>query len=224
MEDLGWLCVRAWRFGGPGPVGGFGEREDLWAAYEAAGGRPVDPEVARWWEVLGTLKWGVMCIIQTATHLTGQTRSMELAAIGRRVCEQEYDLLHLIDPAGVDPAPGTGSAEPTAIHDVPTAGQLLEAVREWVESDVREATDGRVQFHTRVAANVLSMLERELAAGPAMAAAHADRLAALRVESERDLADRIRAGEWSLDDRSLLDGVRQTVVDKLAVANPRYLL
>jgi aminoglycoside phosphotransferase (APT) family kinase protein len=85
LEDLGWLCVRAWRFGGPGPVGGFGEREDLYAAYEAAGGRTVDPEIARWWEVLGTLKWGVMCIIQTATHLTGQSRSMELAAIGRRV-------------------------------------------------------------------------------------------------------------------------------------------
>ena len=105
LEDLGWLCVRAWRFGGPGPVGGFGEREELYAAYEAAGGRPVDPDVARWWEVLGTLKWGVMCIIQTATHLTGQTRSVELAAIGRRVCENEYDLLALIDPDGAVPEP-----------------------------------------------------------------------------------------------------------------------
>ena len=56
-----------------------------------------------------------------------------------------------------------------------------------------------------------------------MAAAHAERLAALGVDSERDLADRIRAGEWSVDDRALLDAVRQTVVDKLAVANPRYL-
>jgi aminoglycoside phosphotransferase (APT) family kinase protein len=224
LEDLGWLCVRAWRFGGPGPVGGFGEREALYAAYEAAGGRTVDPEIARWWEVLGTLKWGVMCIIQTATHLTGQSRSMELAAIGRRVCEQEYDLLHLIDPDGVDPSPTSGSAEPPALHDAPTAGQLLEAVREWVETDVRESTEGRVQFHTRVAANVLSTVERELAIGPAMSAAHADRLAALRVSSERDLADRIQAGVWSLDDRMLLDSVRQTVVDKLAVANPKYLL
>ena len=223
LEDLGWLCVRAWRFGGPGPVGGFGEREELYAAYEAAGGRPVDPDVARWWEVLGTLKWGVMCIIQAATHLTGQTRSVELAAIGRRVCENEYDLLALLDPDGAIPEPTPAAVPDPTFHDVPAAAELLEAVREWVEGDAREATSGRVQFHTRVVATVLSTVERELAAGPAMAAAHAARLAALGVDSERDLADRIRAGEWRLDDRTLLDSVRQTVVDKLAVANPRYL-
>jgi len=222
LEDLGWLCVRAWRFGGDGAVGGFGAREDLYAAYEAAGGRPVDPAVARWWEVLGTLKWGVMCIIQAATHLTGQSRSVELAAIGRRVCEQEYDLLALIDPTGEVPPPTVGSAEPT-FHDVPTAAELLEAVREWVAGDARDATTGRVQFHTRVVANVMSMLERELESGPAMAEAHAARLAGLGVTSEADLASRIRAGEWSVDDRGLLDAVRATVVDKLAVANPKYL-
>jgi aminoglycoside phosphotransferase (APT) family kinase protein len=223
LEDLGWLCVRAWRFGGPGPVGGFGEREELYAAYEAAGGRPVDPEVARWWEALGTLKWGVMCIIQTATHLTGQTRSVELAAIGRRVCENEYDLLTLIDPDGGVPDPTPAAVPDPTFHDVPSAADLLVAVREWVEGDAREATSGRVQFHTRVVATVVSTVQRELAAGPAMAAAHAARLAALGVDSERELADRIRAGEWGLDDRTLLDSVRQTVVDKLAVANPKYL-
>ena len=73
-----------------------GLAEDLFAAYEAAGGRPVDPDVVRWWEVLGTLKWGVMCIAQAFTHLSGATRSVELAAIGRRVCENEWDLLDLI--------------------------------------------------------------------------------------------------------------------------------
>ena len=223
LEDLGWLCVRAWRFGGPGPVGGFGEREELYAAYEAAGGRPVDRDVARWWEALGTLKWGVMCIIQTATHLTGQTRSVELAAIGRRVCENEYDLLTLIDPDGAVPDPTPAAFPDPTFHDVPSAADLLEAVGEWVAGDAREATSGRVQFHTRVVATVVSTVQRELAAGPAMAAAHAARLAALGVDSERELADRIRAGEWGLDDRTLLDSVRQTVVDKLAVANPKYL-
>ncbi|MET1040820.1 MAG: DUF6285 domain-containing protein, partial [Acidimicrobiales bacterium] len=223
LEDLGWLCVRAWRFGGPGPVGGFGEREELYAAYEAAGGRAVDPDVARWWEVLGTLKWGVMCIIQTATHLTGQARSVELAAIGRRVCENEYDLLALIDPDGAVPDPTPADVPDPTFNDVPSAAELLEAVREWVEGDAREATSGRLQFHTRVVATVVATVQRELAAGPAMAAAHAARLAELGVDSERDLADRIRAGEWGSDDRTLLDSVRQTVVDKLAVANPRYL-
>ncbi len=123
MEDLAWLCVRAWRFGGPHPVGGFGEREDLYTAYEGAGGGPVDRAATHWWEVLGTLKWGVMCIIQAATHLTGQSRSMELAAIGRRVCENEYDLLRLIDSEGAVPEPTVGVA-PSTIHDAPTAAEL----------------------------------------------------------------------------------------------------
>ncbi|MEY2570157.1 MAG: hypothetical protein QOE63_507 [Acidimicrobiaceae bacterium] len=96
MEDLGWLCVRAWRFGGALPVGGFGTRQDLFAAYEAAGGGAVDPEVVRWWELLGTTKWGVMCIIQARSHLDGWSRSVELAAIGRRVCENEHDVLALL--------------------------------------------------------------------------------------------------------------------------------
>ena len=96
MEDLGWLCVKAWRFGAPKPVGGFGEYDDLFAAYAAASGEDVDPDVVHWWEVLGTLKWGVMCIMQTSAHLGGFSRSVELAAIGRRVCENEYDLLRLL--------------------------------------------------------------------------------------------------------------------------------
>ncbi len=92
MEDLGWLCVKAWRFGSRLPVAGVGTYDQLFAAYEAAGGGAVDPDVVRWWEVLGTLKWGIMCIGQANTHLTGAARSHELAAIGRRVCENEYDL------------------------------------------------------------------------------------------------------------------------------------
>ncbi len=64
----------------------------LFAAYEAAGGGPVDREIVRWWEVFGTLKWGIICIMQANVHLTGVTRSHELAAIGRRVCENEHDL------------------------------------------------------------------------------------------------------------------------------------
>ena len=96
MEDLAWLCVKAWRFGVDRPVGGFGDYDDLFAAYGDASGRSVDPSVVRWWEVLGTLKWGIMCIAQAFTHLSGTVRSVELAAIGRRVCENEWDLLELL--------------------------------------------------------------------------------------------------------------------------------
>ena len=98
LEDLGWLCVRAWRFGAPPRVGGFGDVDELVAAYEAASGSAgtVDREALAWWEAMGTLKWGVMCMLQAATHLSGTVRSVELAAIGRRVCEVEHDLLLLL--------------------------------------------------------------------------------------------------------------------------------
>jgi aminoglycoside phosphotransferase (APT) family kinase protein len=92
MEDLGWLCVKAWRFGSAPPVAGLGGYDELFAAYEAAGGSAVDPAVVHWWEVLGTWKWAIMCIVQASVHLSGAARSHELAAIGRRVCENEHDL------------------------------------------------------------------------------------------------------------------------------------
>lgn len=96
LEDLGWLCVKSWRFGESLPVGGFGTYDQLVAAYEEAGAVAVDREALRWWETLGTLKWGIMCILQTVTHTSGAVRSVELAAIGRRVCEVEWDLWRLL--------------------------------------------------------------------------------------------------------------------------------
>ena len=96
MEDLGWVCVRAWRFGGRSPVAGLGTYDQLFDAYEAAGRPRPSADTVRWWEVLGTLKWGIMCIMQASSHLTGMSRSHELAAIGRRVCENEWDLVQLL--------------------------------------------------------------------------------------------------------------------------------
>jgi aminoglycoside phosphotransferase (APT) family kinase protein len=97
MEDLGWLCVRSWRFGNDdAPVGGIGRRETLFEAYERAGGGPVDPAHVRFWEVFGNLKWAVICIMQAKTHLDGFVRSVELASIGRRTAETEIELLDLI--------------------------------------------------------------------------------------------------------------------------------
>ncbi len=111
----------------------------------------------------------------------------------------------------------------TAPHDAPTAEQLVESVREWLERDVLPATEGRLQFHARVAVNVLAMVERELALGGAQAEVHASRLASLGVSDEAELATAIRNG--ALDDRldEVRDVVRATVEDKLRVANPRYL-
>jgi aminoglycoside phosphotransferase (APT) family kinase protein len=96
MQDLGYLCVRAWRFGAEQPVGGFGAYADLFAGYERVSGRAVDPEAVRWWQLYGTTWWGVGCMRQAWRHLSGAERSVELAAIGRRVWEQEYDVLLLL--------------------------------------------------------------------------------------------------------------------------------
>ena len=96
MEDLAWFCLRAWRFGHALPVGGFGEYRELVQAYRSGTDRAVDAETLRWWMVLGTLRWGLVCVLRTVQHLSGVARSLELAAIGRRVCEAEYDLLLLL--------------------------------------------------------------------------------------------------------------------------------
>jgi aminoglycoside phosphotransferase (APT) family kinase protein len=97
MEDLGWLCVPAWRFGSPLAAAGVGTRQQLLAAYTDESGLTVDPEVLRWWEVSGILRWGMICVTQAFTHTSGVVRSHELAAIGRRVCENEHDLFLALD-------------------------------------------------------------------------------------------------------------------------------
>ena len=109
------------------------------------------------------------------------------------------------------------------MHGRPTAEELVEAVREFLERDVMTATSGAVQFHTRVAINALAAVEREMRDGARMADAHRERLAALGFSSEAELADAIRSG--ALDDRydDVAAAVRATVHDKLSVANPKYL-
>jgi aminoglycoside phosphotransferase (APT) family kinase protein len=100
-EDLAWFCIRAWRFGAPVDLaaGGLGSVEDFLHGYENAGGAAVDRAAFHWWLVQATLRWGVICRYQAERHLSGQTRSVELATIGRRVCETEWDLLNLLDNA-----------------------------------------------------------------------------------------------------------------------------
>lgn len=98
-EDLAWFCLRAWRFGAPSDrgAGGLGGIKEFLTAYADAAGRTVHPDRFDWWLVLGTLRWGIICRYQAQRHLSGQARSVELATIGRRVSETEWDLLRLLD-------------------------------------------------------------------------------------------------------------------------------
>lgn len=101
-EDLAWFCIRAWRFGAPEDMGagGLGSVESFLSAYEAAAGTTLDRDVFRWWLTVATLRWGVICRFQAERHLSGQTPSVELAAIGRRVAETEWDVLDLLTGGG----------------------------------------------------------------------------------------------------------------------------
>lgn len=234
-EDLGWFCVRAWRFGAAAPVAGLGEREELLAAYADAGGVAMDLATLRWWEAYGTLRWGIICLNQAAAHLSGAVRSVELAAIGRRVCETEWDLLGLLAPeaaasasarreeaASAEASP-PGSATPVpGLHGRPTSLELVEAVREFLEGQVATALRS-ASYHARVAANALGIVERELARGAGPLERRALALASLGLSSERDLAEAIRGGRWALDDPQLLGVLTDGVLERVGVANPRYL-
>ena len=97
MEDLGWLCVRSWRFGNVNKrAAGLGDVDELIAGYEANSKIKIDKSQLDMWQLYGSLKWGIICMVQTFAHLSGAVKSLEKAAIGRRVSETEFDLMNMI--------------------------------------------------------------------------------------------------------------------------------
>ena len=99
-EDLGWICVNSWRFGAyDKPVGGFGQYEQLLEGYNAAGGRDISVERIQYWQMLGSMKWGIMCMTMYQSFATGADASIERAMIGRRTSETEIDLITLLEAA-----------------------------------------------------------------------------------------------------------------------------
>jgi aminoglycoside phosphotransferase (APT) family kinase protein len=227
-EDIGWLCAPAWRFGGPGRVGGFGELDILLGAYAASGGERLDASTVHWWEVYATVKWAVICSIQASAHLSGRTRSLELAAIGRRVCESEWDLFALLgvrpDPGGSHPATTGSSAPAPAPFGRPTLAELVEALGEHLEQSAAEGQEGGgSRFEARIAVNVVGTIARQLDLGPAIAEAHAARLARLGFDDDATLAAAIRAGRFDDSWDRLASVLAASARDQLMVANPSYL-
>ena len=97
MEDLGWLCVRSWRFGNVNKrAAGLGDVDELIAGYESNSKIKIDKSQLDMWQLYGSLKWGIICMVQTFVHLSGAVKSLEKAAIGRRVSETEFDLMNMI--------------------------------------------------------------------------------------------------------------------------------
>ncbi len=97
LQDLGWICGNSWRFGNTNKVvGGFGDLADLLKGYNSVSNYHVDENMVKAWQVFGTFRWGVICLIQASAHLTGSINSVEKAAIGRRVSETEIDIVDLL--------------------------------------------------------------------------------------------------------------------------------
>ncbi len=223
-EDVGWLCARSWRFGGRGHVGGFGELDELLAAYERAGGEHLAPARVTWWEAYAAVKWATICALQASAHLSGATRSVELATIGRRVCESEWDLLVLLGAAS-SPAPSPRSERTvTAPFGRPTALELVEAVAEQLDREVVGADGDRARYEARVSRNALLIAARQLELGDEIEAAHAERLGTLGMADDAALAAALRRGALDEELEEVARVLAGSTLDQLRVANPRYAI
>lgn len=225
-RDLGWICTNSWRFGRSDlPVGGFGTYEDLFAGYESVSGHALDREHVRFWEVFGSFWWAVGCLEMAEHFRSGPDRSVERAAIGRRTSECQVDCANLLIPGPVEPLE---VPEHRSALDMPRADELLAGVRDYLRDAVVTATGGRIRFLARVSANALDIVRREHLLGPR---ARERREAGLRalLGSHGDLetlqgrlVEALRDGSLALDRPGLADWLRQSVVDQIAIDQPRY--
>ena len=235
MRDLGWICTNSWRFGvGDKAVGGFGAREDLFRGYEEESGLRVDPEQVKFWEVFGSFWWSVGSLGMAQQYRNGPDRTVERPGIGRRSSECQVDCVNLLIP-GRAPLllPALLDPEPSAPADdfrMPRADELLLSVRDFLRADVMEQTQGRTQFLARVAANSLDIVEREWRVGAALEALELEHLQAMPLTPSSNtvpalrwaLVQGLRDGSISLADDRLQRYLRETVVNEVAIDQPRY--
>lgn len=227
VEDLGWLCVRAWRFGGDAPVAGVGTREELLDGYERVARWRPDPKDLHWWEVFGTLRWLVLGRFQAQKHIAGTEPSAELAAIGRRVCESEWDLLRimgLVDDVVPPPEPVPAPELPGDLHGLPGVADLLDAVIEELGDGIAPSlTDAGAAYRLKICTSLLRVVRREHQIGSGQRVAHSGRLARVDCRDEAELALRLRNGGLDMSDPDVHSAVIGAVVERLRVANPRHL-
>ncbi len=227
MRDLGWICTNSWRYGaGPElPVGGFGTYEDLFAGYEATSGRRVDLERVRYWEVFGSFWWAVSTLGMTQHYRQGLDRSVERVTIGRRTTECQVDCVNLLIPGPVELV---AAPEERPDPDMPRLEELVGATRDFLHGQVREATAGRTRFHALVAGNALDIVYRDLLCGSEHRRREQERLRRL-LDADGSLSHlrwqlvhAIRDGRIPLDDPKLHDHLRATVVNQIAIDQPKY--
>ena len=227
MRDLGWICTNSWRYGaGPElPVGGFGAYEDLFAGYEATSGHRVDPHRVRYWEVFGSFWWAVSTLGMTRHYRQGLDRSVERVAIGRRTTECQVDCVNQLIPGPVELV---AAPEQLSDPDMPRLDELVGASRDFLRGQVRDETTGRTRFHALVAGNALDIVCRDLHFGAEHRRREHERLRCLLdadgplLELRWKLVRAIREGQVALDDSRLHEHLRATVVNQIAIDQPKY--
>ena len=224
MRDLGWICTNSWRFGQDLPVGGFGEYQDLFAGYEAESGIRVNPDHVKFWEVFGSFWWAIGCLGMAEHYRTGPDQTVERPAIGRRSSECQVDCVNLLIPGEARLLESQADDSP----DMPSQMELVTSVRDFLRDDAMANLTGRSQFLARVAGNSLDIVLRELTVGGQHQRAEHQRLQAY-FESDaslmslrRRLSQGLRAGEIGLDDIPVQQHLRQTVVNQIAIDQPKY--
>jgi aminoglycoside phosphotransferase (APT) family kinase protein len=226
MRDLGWLCTNSWRFGKTEhPVGGFGSREELFAGYESVSGKTVDPDHVKFWEVFGSFWWAVGCLRMAEYYRHGPDASVERPAIGRRTSECQIDCVNLLIPGAVkEPKP----ISMTLSSNMPQSDELLGSVRDFLRAEVMDETVGRINFLSRVAANSLDVVLRELEYGPEHKMNELKGLENLLGktgtlgELQWELTNALRDYSMPLDQEGLADFLRQSVVTQIAIDQPKY--
>ena len=224
-QDLAYICAPSWRFGRRGkPVGGIGDIEPFLAAYEAASGRTVDRDRFAFWEVLTTLFWGTACMSMLADWREGRERTLERAAIGRRISEVEIDLLLLLQRIeGVEAAPLPAIDIPdTRFPSGQTSlREMMTALSEWNRDHVMPEAEGRDLFQSRIAANLLDQLQREARMGRDFALRARERLKALRLTPDA-LSTGLSDGSLDWRRPALFDHLRLSAMERLLIDQPRY--
>lgn len=227
MRDLGWICTNSWRYGaGPDlPVGGFGTYEDLFAGYEATSGKAVDLKRVQYWEVFGSFWWAVSTLGMTQHYRQGLDRSVERVTIGRRTTECQVDCVNLLIPGPVELV---AAPEQLPDPDMPRLEELVGATRDFLHGQVRDETAGRTRFHALVAGNALDIVYRDLHSGAEHRRREHERLRRLLdadgslLELRWKLVHAIREDVIGLGDTRLHEHLRATVVNQIAIDQPKY--
>lgn len=212
-EDLAFGCMTVWRFGMlDKPAFGVGSLDDYFAAYEAAGGRPVDRDRFKYWLVYRTLWWALGCLQMGQAWRSGADTTVERVVVGRRTAEQELDIIRLLEdgaPAAerAAPLPPSPAAAAAPVGE-PATQEMVQAVRDWLGEAIKPQAEGHGKFQVAVAMNALGIVMRDLGAG-------------VRAE-DKALAGDILAGRATLAEPGLLARLRRAALDKCAVDSPKY--